>query len=959
MTGNIDTTRGESLAQRAARYAMLTGAIAGTHQVAQAQATAQAADALNEIVVTGTRVRRVDAETASPVLTVDAAMIERSGVATIGDLLQKIPAIAGAASNPQVNNGGGTGESNIELRGLGAQRTLVLLNGRRVGIYGNSTTSAVDVNIIPINLIERVDVLKEGAGAIYGSDAIAGVVNFVTKKKWDGADVSVQYGRTGRGDGASTAASASMGTTTDKLSVLIGANYNRQDAVSANNRDFSRYALYLYSGSVQKGGSSRIPTGRVNLPAAQNAQYGGCSSVTRKAGAAGSALTDYRCFSAPADLYNYQPLNLLMTPQERGSLFTLANYQINDSLEAYLETMYNRTQSGYQIAALPFDAVADDVVISAQNMYNPFGIDFGGISGANPNLRLRLESVGPRHSRVVSNSTVFNTGLRGEVLDTGWQWDLNVGAGHLDQDQVVDGYYLKSLITPGAGPSFMGAGGVPTCGTPSAPIAGCTPLNFFNAQTASAIAGFASIATGYHTNYTYASRDYSLNLNGKVLSLPAGDLLAAVGAEYRYQEGTFTVDGLTRAVGPDYLTCQISQEACTGDSFAKYSTKEYYGELFAPLLKDLPGVHSLNASLGVRSSNYSTDSIGSKTTSTFKIEYRPIADVLVRGSYATVFRAPTINDLSLAPSQTNPTFTDPCTDITSAAVAANPNLGLACVGVPRNVGFSQPNSQISALLVGNQNLKPETGTVLTYGVVYDSSFVRGLSANLDVWRYKIDNLITSIDPNFAMDQCVSTGNPFFCGLISRYDLTSPSAGEVRVFRLPNVNLGTLETNGIDLGVKYALGGTPIGKFNFSVDLTRIQSYKSTPAPGATPVEVAGTYDRQFGNFAKWRGMASVGWAYNDIDALLSARYVSSATLLHADGALGDAGPDLPIASFTYVDLTVGYTFPTKTRVQLGGINLTDKAPPILYQNNVLNANTDVSTYDSLGRRFFLSVSQKF
>lgn len=959
MTGNLDTTRGESLAQRAARYAMLTGAIAGTHQVAQAQATDQAADALNEIMVTGTRVRRVDAETASPVLTVDAATIERSGVATLGDLLQKIPAIAGAASNPQVNNGGGTGESNIELRGLGAQRTLVLLNGRRVGIYGNTTTSAVDVNIIPINLIERVDVLKEGAGAIYGSDAIAGVVNFVTKKKWDGADVSVQYGRTGRSDGASTAASASMGTTTDKLSVLIGANYNRQDAVSANDRDFSRYALYLYSGSVQQGGSSRTPTGRVNLPDAQNAQYGGCSSVTRKAGAAGSALTDYRCFSSPGDLYNYQPLNLLMTPQERSSLFTLANYQITDSIEAYLETMYNRTQSGYQIAALPFDAVADDVIISAQNLYNPFGIDFGGIAGDNPNLRLRLESVGPRHSRVVSNSTVFNSGLRGELLDTGWQWDLNVGAGHLDQDQTVDGYYLKSLITPAAGPSFLNGSGVPTCGTPSAPIAGCTPLNFFNAQTSSAIAGFASIATGYHSNYSYASRDYSLNLNGKVMSLPAGDLLAAVGAEYRYQEGTYTVDGLTRAVGPDYLTCQISQEVCTGDSFAKYSTQEYYGELFAPLLKDLPGVHSLNASLGVRSSNYSTDSIGSKTTSTFKIEYRPISDLLVRGSYATVFRAPTINDLSLAPTQTNPTFTDPCTDITSAAVAANPNLALACVGVPRNADFSQPNAQISALLVGNQNLKPETGTVLTYGVVYDSSLVRGLSANLDVWRYKIDDLITSIDSNFAMDQCVSTGNPFFCGLISRYDLTSPSAGEVRVFRLPNVNLGTLETNGIDLGVKYALGSTPIGKFNFSVDLTRIQSYKNTPAPGATPVEVVGTYDRQFGQFAKWRGMASVGWAYDNVDALLSARYVGSATLLHADGALGDAGPNLAIPSFTYVDLTVGYTFPTKTRVQLGGINLTDEAPPILYQNNVLNANTDVSTYDTIGRRFFLSVSQKF
>ena len=196
----------------------------------------------------------------------DQSAIASSGVSTMGELLTRVPSVSGAATNPQVNNGGGTGESNIELRGLGAQRTLVLLNGRRINLVGNSTTSAVDINMIPINAIERVEVLKEGAGAVYGSDAIAGVVNFITRKDVDGLEASVEYGQTGKSDGETTSAGLLFGTNTDKLSVLFGANYNHQKAVSAGDRDFSKYALYLYGGVVSQGGSSRTPRGRIFLP---------------------------------------------------------------------------------------------------------------------------------------------------------------------------------------------------------------------------------------------------------------------------------------------------------------------------------------------------------------------------------------------------------------------------------------------------------------------------------------------------------------------------------------------------------------------------------------------------------------------------------------------------------------------------------------------------------------------
>jgi outer membrane receptor protein involved in Fe transport len=943
-----------------------------------AQETDAAARPIEEVVITGSRIRRVDEETASPVFVMDQSTIANTGVQTLGDLMMRVPAISGAATNPQVNNGGGTGESNVELRGLGAQRTLVLLNGRRINVLGaNGTTSAVDINMIPINMIERVEVLKEGAGAVYGSDAIAGVVNFITKKNWDGADLGVEYGMTGENDGEHQSASFSVGTGGEKLSVLFGANYNKQESVSANDRDFSRAALYLYGGAVTAGGSSRTPNGRIRLPSGSplRATFGTpgtpCTSVSRNAGATGQTVdtANYHCFQG-SDFYNYQPFNLLITPQERSSVFTLLNYELNEDIEAYGEFLYTRTSSGFQLASLPFDAVADDTIISADSYYNPFGnnpfgassgpgLSFGGVEGDFPNMQVRLEALGNRVSEVDSDAMLGNAGFRGKFGDSSWQWDANVQLGRLSQQSNISGYLLGPQLQQALGPSFFDSGsGRVVCGAPGAIIAGCTPINIFNLEDPAQIAALQSISTNYRTDYAYSSQGYSLNTNGEIFDLPAGAVLMAVGAEYRTQRGDFETDVLTRGEAPLYLSCLLAQETCTGDSFAKYNVRELYTEFFVPILKDLPGVQALNTTIGVRYSDYSLDTIGDSTNAQFKVEYRPISDLLVRGSYAEVFRAPTILDLSKAPTQDSPTFNDPCTGLTAGDVALNPNLALACQGVPRDGTFSQPNSQITGLITGSPDLKPETGEVVTFGVVYDPNFLEGLSLTVDFWQYKIEDLITPLDPNFAVDQCVQTGNQDFCGLMFRYPSTSNNAGLFQVFREPIVNLGELKTDGIDFGVKYALRDTPIGSFNISLDMTRINSYESTPAPGATPIEIAGTFDRQFGNYAKWRGLMGIGWAMGGLDGLVTLRYIHSLEIPGPDGGLIDE-PPLEIGSMTYIDATVGYTFPSNTKVQVGGINLGDKVPPLFYQNNVTNANTDVSTYDLLGRRWYVGVSQKF
>jgi len=941
--------------RRAVRQALFFGAATATAYSAYA---AEPADEMKEVVVTGSRIRRVDAETASPVFVIDDKAIQQSGVQTVGDLMNRIPAVAGAAVNPQVNNGGGFGEANIELRGLDAKRTLILLNGRRIGLVGNS--GAVDINMIPISIIERVEVLKEGAGAVYGSDAIAGVVNFITRKNVEGLEIGGQFGRTTRSDGQHYSIDLLWGANTDKLNFTVGGSYTNQEQVSANNRDFSRFALYLYSGVVSAGGSSRIPTGRVFLPAGNPVRTAlGCSSVTRIAGTSGASTANYRCYTG-ADAYNYQPFNLLLTPQERGSVFSTLNYKVNDNVETYAEVLMNRTHSGFQIAPLPFDATADDTIVAANNIYNPFGIAFGGFNNANPNLRARLEALGNRQSDTTSDSKVINFGARGKILNTGWEWDIGANYARLDQGNHVTGYLFKPDLAKALGPSFYAGPGNtnPTCGTVAAPISGCIPLNIFNVTSPATLPALQALQTDYSTDGSFITEGFAASITGSIAPLPAGPLQTAFGIEYKKLEGKFFADHLVVATPPLFISCLISQEACTGNSSGDYNVKEVFVEALVPILKGVTGAEALNFSVGARYSDYSL--FGNKTRAQFKIEYRPIQDLLIRGTYAQVFRVPTITDVFGAPAISNPTFADPCLHLTQAQVTANPNLAFACQFVVRDGSFAgDGTSQITSVITSNRAEKPETGSVITYGFVYDASWAQGLSFNVDFWRYKIDDLITNVDTNYSMSQCVQTGSPYFCGLITRYS-AGPNAGRIAAFVAPTANLGTLETRGVDIGVKYALRNTPAGNFQFTLDTTKFTKYDNTPAPGTPTQEILGTYDQQFGNIAEWRALLGIGWSMSGFEALLTGRYVHSLEVPHADGADPFNSPSLPVPSVTTFDLSAGYEIEgTKTRLQIGVQNVTDKQPPLLYQNNVINANTDVSTYDSLGRRWFVSFKQKF
>jgi iron complex outermembrane receptor protein len=955
------------------RFALATASLSQLHMqsaIAQDQDKQDTDSNMDEVIVTGSRVRRVDAESASPIVTIDKAAIEKTGVMSAGDLLQRLPTVSGAATNPAVNNGGGFGEANVELRGLDAKRTLVLLNGRRLGLVGAS--DATDINLIPVNLIERVDVLKEGAGAIYGSDAIAGVVNFITRKDVEGAELTAAFGQTGEGDGESQSVNLLWGTSGDNFRFSINGNYSKQEKVSAGARDFSRFAMYFYSGSVSPGGSSRVPTGRFYIPAGSVGfppNVSGCASVTRVAGSDGTNLaSDYRCYTS-ADAYNYQPFNLIMTPQERGSVFANFEYDVNDAVQLYSEVLYSRTSSGFQIAPLPFDALADDVVISAQNYYNPFGISFGGQGTGNPNLTVRMEALGNRFSKTSSDSKVAKLGARGPLFGTEWNYDFVMGYSRLDQLNSVSGYLYQPGLAGAFGPSFLNDNGTPgtaaddfvQCGTQANPVPQnqCTPVNIFNLQDPGQLAALGTISSGYSTDRSYVTKQASFAVDGKMFAMPAGDALISIEADWTDQHADFNADFLITATPPNFLNCYLAQETCSGPSSGGYDVKELSAEVFLPLVEGKTGMQALNLTIGTRYSDYSL--FDTTTNSTVKLEYRPVKDILLSGTWAQVFRAPTLLDLYAAPVNNSSTFADPCVGLTDARVTANPNLALACVNVPRDGSFTQPNGQVTGLLLSNDQLDPETGDVITAGITWQPSFLENnFSMRVDYWQYEIDDVITQMDTTFSMTQCTDFGDPTFCNLITRFSDVN-NAGTILVFRQPTFNLGKLETDGVDIGARYGLHGTASGDWNFQIDWTHINNYDSTPSDRSDTIHVAGTYDRQFGNYAKNRAVATVGWGKDKFDAQIGARYIDSMVLLLPSGGsiAPEDNPPLPIDSFIYFDLYFGYKINDSIKVSLSGTNLTDEQPPMLFQNNVTNANTDVNTYDTLGRRWALSATYKF
>jgi iron complex outermembrane recepter protein len=993
--------KNRNLLAESVRRALWLG-VAGTSMLgatAFAQDDAKGAKTLESVQVTGSRIARTQSESASPIYRIDKAAIEKTGALTIGDFLQDIPSISGAALNPSVNNGGGQGNATISLRGLGDERTLILINGRRI------VTN--DVNSIPMSMVQTVEVLKDGASATYGSDAVGGVVNFILSKDYDGFQARVDYGISDRSDGQRQGASFTWGTSGDRGNLILTADYNKQEEVRASDRAFSFYALSLGSTSstgVVRGGSSRAITGRYYLNAGVDAlgnllpanaalvaSYG-CTNVTLNPANPGAATGDFRCFSFGRDQFNYQAVgNLELTPSERTGLFVSGNYDITDNVTGYIDAFVNKTRSAAQIAPLPFDGLADGVSLSAFNQYNPWDVEI-------QDIRLRLSRLGNRRYEFTTDVNQFNAGLKGAFADSSWAWDYNVSYGNIKQANDNQGYIDYNALALGLGPSTGGR--CYTDGTFTTVIPGCTPIDFvgnFNPGTpagAAQLAALQAITVNVLNKSTETYKGFQANFNGDLFEMSAGMVKAAVGIEYR--KNSFNFDPYDGAI-PDPTagyTCDISQELCTAPTSGNVTVKEVYGEAFIPLASNF------SASLGSRWSSYST--FGTTFNSKLGLEWRPSEQLLVRGTYAQVFRAPTIRDLFAGAASASDGFTDPCNGIVQLTNPALPfnavtnpyvnSTNPACANVLADGAFRQTDTQLSAVKGGVSTLQPEEGTTATIGFVYEPSWLEGFSTTVDFWQAKLDNSIGTIGTQNILNVCFgsSAASPSpLCSLFSRR-----SSGEISLLFDLRANVGKLSTDGVDIGLRYKLD-TGIGQFKFNVDTTYTNKYDVDVIFNGTVVqsqENAGTFlssaNGGNGNYSKWRSLANISWSNGIWDASWNMRYVHGFTVgseklsgtcantlghdgteiaadrfidVYGDGSVivQDWSCHFDIGAHTYHNVQAGVKLWDKLKVRVGIDNVFDKQPPLLYQNNSLNGNTDERTFDTVGAYYWTSLSFDF
>jgi outer membrane receptor protein involved in Fe transport len=845
-------------------------------------------------------------------------------------------------------------------------------------------------------MIERIEVLTDGASSVYGSDAIAGVVNFILRSDYQGAEFRADYGISDRDDGERQGYHFTFGQSSDRGSIMGGVDYNHQDQILAGHRPFGKFARDLTASTSTPpytfiGGSSSPAPGRIVLPAdSAFAQQFGCSTLAINPGANGQTVdtNNYHCFTN-SDKYNYADINLVLTPQERTSAFMNGNYKLTDNVEAYATVLYSKTSSSSQLAPAIIGTNAPGIlVISADSYYNPFGIQFGH---GGSTYQLRAVAAGPRRRNATANYGQFNGGFKGN-LDIGsqnWTWDAGFGYGHSSLLVQKFGLPNMNILNLDMGPSFYDSDlGRVVCGTPDAPIeTGCTPFNIFavnNGNDPIAIDAIAAAALPAQNTVLSTEKYEHFDASGGLFELPAGTVQLAAGVSRRDEYTRSQADSLL-AIDPATNGCILGSQ-CTSNLQGGYNVKEAYAELFIPILKDVPFFHALNVTLGDRYSKYST--FGDTSNWKVQVEWRPIEDLLLRGTVSKVFRAPTIGNVFAAPSASAPTLGhDPCD---YAGSGANPNAGNpACRGVPATGPFQNQSvalgNQIGALTTGSAYagfpLGPEFGKSFDFGVVYDPHWLDGLSVSADLWRLYLLNTITGIAAQTVLDLCYN-GVTDYCSLITR-NQSGPEAGQITNITQPTGNLGRTDVSGVDVNLTYRLPEFSFGRFVASINATYMKEFNVDVAPGLpgdSVFHLAGHFV-PFNSSAlsgcpgatgvctipRWKAQTFLNWTLGSWDASWRMRYIGRYQMGNPNLAEDQAaypswpGSVIKYGAYTYNDLSIGYNLEAlNTRLEVGVDNIADKQPPFFgYDQQTLNTGTDPSTFDQIGRYYHASVTVKF
>jgi iron complex outermembrane recepter protein len=940
---------------------------------AAAQTVAVADQELQQVVVTGSRIAREGAQAQQPISILDRDAIDKTNLQSLGEILSQLTT-SGSALNTKFNSSGnfgyppdgggiGAGSAQVDLRNLDSKRVLVLVDGVRW--VNESSASGVsgsaDLNTIPLAIIERIEVLEDGASAIYGSDAIAGVVNVITRKKFDGAEISGYVGEYSKG-GRTTQAALTIGGSTDKLSAVFVGEYFNQEAISSSKWWQSDVPQPL---AGLAAGSSATPQGRDTFcdPRVAVPNYGSCTpdqgnffDVTLNNGTTvpswnpfNPTAGTYHNWVGSQDRFNFAPFNLLLTPSERKSIFTNITYDANDNVTLHAKGLYNNRLSQNQAAPEPIfvgpyaatGGLADTITVAANNPYNPFGITLDPATNFGWVTRRPLE-VGPRIFNQDVNTFYVSAGLDGTIhVGSGLKWDITAAYGDNKAEQTfLNGYNIGKI--------GIALGDVNVCNaTP-----GCVPLDLFGGQ--------GRPMTPAMINYIRAtqldSSDEKIalvqaNITGTMFHIQDRAAGFAAGVEHRKYDGAFNPDPLrTTGESQDSLAFPVNQS---------YHVNEAYAEFNFPI------VSSFDASAAVRYSDYST--FGGATTGKAGFRWQPISDLALRGTYSKGFRAPNLGEL-YGLTQFGATLVDPCGP-SGGPIAVGTPLQKACAaqGVP--VGFVQANTQITTFTGGNAALQPEKSDNYTLGLQYRASWAENsitdkLTAETTYYHIKVKGAVQAADLQALLNSCLAAGgtDPALCSPFTRQP-----GGNLYPPKNFLQNFGNITTDGVDLKIDWVGAGTSFGHPSVSLQSTYVSNYKAVDGDGNVSTRQVGV-ETNNGAIPRLRINAQIGWNYGDWRANWNVRYIHS--VVEACSSAPITGPAITgcetskdfhtLDTTVYNDVGVEWHDAFKLHgllIAAGVNNIFGVNPPICF-TCTLNGY-DASTYDLPGAFWNVRAAYKF
>ena len=974
-----------------------------------AQATTAAAAAADEestIVVTGSLIKNPNLVSSAPVTVTTAETIQLRASNVAEEVLRDIPGVVPSIGSA-VNNGNG-GASFVDLRGIGSTRNIVLLDGNRIAPSG--LAGRVDLNNIPLALVERVDSLTGAAVTTYGADAISGVVNFITKQDFSGVELQLSTGLTEKGDGQTVRADLTVGGNFDggRGNAVLSVGYQKADPVYQGARDISARNVDSFSGATSGSGTSvparfsglRPIDAVTGLPSTNPAVANGFLQFDP---ALGTARSSY----AP---FNFNPYNIFQTPFERFNMFGQAKYDISDSLQVYTRAMFSKNTVNTIIA--PSGLFSTPVTINLNNPFLPAGLrnqfcaaNVGSTSAyrarftaaecaaaatargpADPNYRTvdtnlgrRTVEVGPRISQFTTTIFDYRAGVKGAITDS-IDYDVSGAYGESENRQVLQNYVLASKSR-----NALLANNTTACISADP---GCVPINFFGPAGSITPAGVnyitAESSTVVKTSLAQARAVVSGDF-GFAIPMAADSVGFAIGSEFRKYVASQRSDSLAKQAGE-----LGGAGGAAPDISGGYNVKEVYGELIAPLIQDKPFFENLTLEGGARYSSYEVDAPTSPTFDTFTWKvggtWEMVQGLKVRGNYSRAVRAPNIGEL-FSPVTTGLTNlgVDPCA---GAAPLTNAALRTVCLaqGAPVTSigGILQPTAgQANLTSGGNLNLQPETANTWTVGAVLQPTFLPGFALTVDYYNITVKDAVSTPLPGDIVAACfgsppyngasVSATNPA-CQAIGRNPATGGLDGDPSTTRglfAVSSNLGRIETDGIDVTATYSndLGFAKLGvtgNFNYTFNS---KFNADVTAPGNFARECVGYYSVNCsftGSIQpKWQSSLRTTLGFDVFDVSLLWRHIDGVEQEPLDIADQGAffGTFGKISSYDYFDLTGRFNVLENVTLLLTVSNLTDKKPPLVGSTagstSFNSGNTYPSTYDALGRRYAMQVSVRF